>query len=175
MSTNSLLHPPTTIQVGDIPTEVKANQEHAAFFGRENNNNTDLDADADTTMTSPDIDRVIKGFQHELDTLSRSFDLIATSHSKAKRGLSATTSSEKSLPNNNDTYETPAHRHEAYRPSDPNPASASNRFAATNSEPLNFSYIPPSRSRSPEKSRTSVGEGGRSNRSDNGSRSTIYC
>ena len=132
MSTNNIvLNPPTPIQVGNdidesnhnhIPTEVKTNkgqQQHAAststsssssssslLFDRENTTHTARDTStavySSTRMASPDIDREIRGFQQELDTLSKSFDHLATSyvldHSQKKRALA---SSETSRNHNN--------------------------------------------------------------------------
>jgi hypothetical protein len=58
----------------DVPKEVKT--------ARDNKENLILD--------SPDIESVIEGFQQELDNLSRSFDLLATSQSQSKSAKSPT-------------------------------------------------------------------------------------
>lgn len=71
-ATYNLSDPPSTIQVDTasmdpkpfVPSELKPTP---------------------STTSAPDIDRVIQGFQHELDTLSRSFDLLASSHTKRPR------------------------------------------------------------------------------------------
>jgi hypothetical protein len=171
MSTNnSLLNPPTTIQVGNdiddnnhnnIPTEVKTNREqHAA------SSSSLLYIYNSTAMASPDIDRVIRGFQQELDTLSKSFDLLATSQSQKKRALA---SSEKSRKNTTTTTHatTPVYRSSVSVPFDPTPTPK--RFPTTmSSEPLRF-VDPPSRS---SRSSPIIG-GGKSNRSETiSSRST---
>jgi hypothetical protein len=161
MSTNTILNPRSSIQVGNggnnthIPTEAKTNKQHE-LLGRGNRD--------DSTIASPDIDRVIRGFRQELDTLSRSFDLIATSHSQAKRTFA---SSEKP-PN---THGTPANRRVPYPSSVPYDPTPTQKRVPAMSESLGYDNPPPpTRSRLPANG-ASVGDG-KSNKSDNGSRST---
>ena len=131
MPNNSLLNPPTTIQVGnntddnDIPKEVKASKDRALF----------APDNIENTTGSPDIDRVIQGFQFELDTLSRSFDLLATSHSQSKTVISST---EKS----STTHTTPINHRNPYRSSVPCNPTPAQKHIPTRSDPLEFADIP---------------------------------
>lgn len=75
-STNSRLNPPSTIRVGDNNNDTSINDEGKNEFSTQH-----VHATSSSTISSPDIDRVIQGFQNELDSLSRSFDRIAASRS----------------------------------------------------------------------------------------------
>jgi len=84
----------------DIPKEVKLVMESAgAMFARDNKENprkkpsssnvryssvSSHNSQTSTSSDSPDIETVIKEFQRELDTLSRGFDLIASTQSISK-------------------------------------------------------------------------------------------
>jgi len=84
----------------DIPKEVKLVMESAgAMFARDNKENPRKkpsssnvryssvsfhNSQSSTSSDSPDIETVIKEFQRELDTLSRGFDLIASTQSISK-------------------------------------------------------------------------------------------
>jgi len=90
-STNSRLNPPSSIRVGDNDD----NDNNTSIGESKSPFATEVKADATgttatATIASPDIDSVIQGFQKELDSLSRSFDMMATSRSKRSEKASTT-------------------------------------------------------------------------------------
>ena len=118
---NPSLNPPSTIRVGhnnnNSSNSICKNSTSLDFDGSSSKNPFPARIKTDTTSAataaaaadtasktlalSPNIDSVIQGFQHELDTLSKSFDLLASSHSRR---------SEKSL-----KAEAPQHEEDYYR------------------------------------------------------------
>merc|ERR1719464_1622944 len=83
----------------DIPKEVKAIKDPIGtmitFDDKENlrkspssstvrNSSSSFYVSQSSPSESPDIESVIKGFEQELDTLSRNFDILASSQSQSK-------------------------------------------------------------------------------------------
>ncbi|OEU16613.1 hypothetical protein FRACYDRAFT_239211 [Fragilariopsis cylindrus CCMP1102] len=71
----------------DIPKEVKTTRDNKENLRKSPPSSSSVRY---SLLDSPDIERVIEGFQQELDNLSRSFDLLATSHSQSKSAKMST-------------------------------------------------------------------------------------
>ena len=138
-STKSLpTHPPTTIEVGNgattdashhrsrssnnIPSQVQTNLgDNAVFLHRQDNRNNNIANDPTTTsLASHDIDQVIRGFQHELDTLSKSFDILSQSQAKRTTQMAAAAAAASTTERSRSTYATPHQRssYESYTGTD---------------------------------------------------------
>ena len=78
----------------DIPKEVKTTRDNKENLRKSPPSSSSVRYSSAATskqlLDSPDIERVIEGFQQELDNLSRSFDLLATSHSQSKSAKMST-------------------------------------------------------------------------------------
>jgi hypothetical protein len=71
----------------EIPKEVKTTRDNKENLRKSPPSSS---AASKQILDSPDIERVIEGFQQELDNLSRSFDLLAASYSQSKSAKTST-------------------------------------------------------------------------------------